>query len=142
MPVVDADSHVTEPPDLWTARVAEKWRHLVPSVHSEERNERTVERWRVGNRALVDVDEFAVAGWSEPTPSHHLVLADADPGSWDPTERLMRLDEYALYAPVLYPTLLGFYSHVFVVHIIDDRAWVVIDRASCWERVWQHWSVY
>src|SRR3546814_9282598 len=86
MPVVDADSHVTEPPDLWTSRVAEKWRRLVPSVHSEARNGRTVERWRVGNRALVDVAEFAVAGWSEPPPSHPLVLADADPGSWDPTE--------------------------------------------------------
>src|SRR3546814_14703751 len=58
MPVVDADSHVTEPPDLWTSRVAEKWRHLVPSVHSAERNGRTVERWRVGNRALVAVAEL------------------------------------------------------------------------------------
>ena len=122
MPVVDADSHVTEPPDLWTSRVAEEWRHLVPSVHNEERDGRTVERWRVGNRALVDVAEFAVAGWSEPTPSHPLVLADADPGSWDPNERLKRLDEYGVYAQVLYPNLLGFYSHVFVDQITDARA--------------------
>src|SRR3546814_20687631 len=78
---------------------------------------------------MVDVAEFAVAGWSEPTPSHPLVLADADPGSWDPTERLKRLDEYGVYAQVLYPNLLGFYSHVFVEQISDSRAVVACVKA-------------
>lgn len=122
MPVVDADSHVTEPPDLWTSRISEDWRHLVPAVHQEERNGSIVERWRVGERALVDVAEFAVAGWREPSPSHPLVLADADPGAWNPVDRLRRLDEYGVYAQVLYPNLLGFYSHVFLDQIPDIDA--------------------
>ena len=29
MPIVDTDSHVSEPPDLWTSRLAERWRPLM-----------------------------------------------------------------------------------------------------------------
>ena len=36
--VVDTDTHVTEPPDLWTSRVASKWKDDVPhvEVHPEQ----------------------------------------------------------------------------------------------------------
>ena len=32
VPVVDADAHVNEPPDLWQDRVAAKWRDRAPKV--------------------------------------------------------------------------------------------------------------
>ncbi len=47
-------------------------------------------------------------------PSHPPTLEDADPGSWNPVERLKRMDEYGIYAAVLYPNLIGFYSHAFM----------------------------
>jgi len=28
--VIDVDTHVTEPPDLWTSRVPAKWHERVP----------------------------------------------------------------------------------------------------------------
>ena len=30
--IIDADTHITEPADVWTSRVARKWRDRVPSV--------------------------------------------------------------------------------------------------------------
>ena len=30
--VIDVDTHVTEPPDVWTSRVSSKWGDLVPHV--------------------------------------------------------------------------------------------------------------
>ena len=39
--VIDVDTHVTEPPDVWTSRVASKWKDRVPRVE------------RVGEHGLV-----------------------------------------------------------------------------------------
>ena len=32
IPIIDTDTHVVEPPDLWTSRVSSKWGDLVPHV--------------------------------------------------------------------------------------------------------------
>ena len=32
IPIIDADTHVVEPPDLWTSRMSSKWGDLVPHV--------------------------------------------------------------------------------------------------------------
>src|SRR5262252_6633289 len=32
--VIDVDTHVTEPADLWTSRVAKKWRERVPHLET------------------------------------------------------------------------------------------------------------
>jgi len=32
--VVDVDTHLTEPPDLWTSRVSSKWGDAVPHVEN------------------------------------------------------------------------------------------------------------
>ena len=29
---IDTDTHITEPPDVWTARVTKKWSDIVPHV--------------------------------------------------------------------------------------------------------------
>ena len=31
-PVIDVDTHVSEPPDVWTSRVSGKWGDRVPHV--------------------------------------------------------------------------------------------------------------
>lgn len=112
MPIVDTDSHVTEPPDLWTSRLGDEWGELVPHTRFDER--KGEDRWHIGEKRLTGVANFAMAGWSEFPPSHPPRLDQADPASWNPTERLKRLDEYGVYAQVLYPNLLGFYSQVFL----------------------------
>ena len=42
LPVIDVDSHWTEPPDLWTSRAPA---HLKDRTLRVERNERGVDQW-------------------------------------------------------------------------------------------------
>ncbi|HMG41317.1 MAG TPA: amidohydrolase family protein [Acidimicrobiales bacterium] len=112
MPLVDCDSHVTEPPDLWTSRVSSKWGDDVP--HLEMHEPSGERKWRVGDSLLTSEAKFSMAGWSDYPPSHPPTLDEADPASWDPAARLDRLDEYGLYAQVLYPNVIAFSTPAFI----------------------------
>ena len=110
--VIDADSHVVEPVDLWTSRVPAKFGDLVPRTKwSEARREHV---WVVGERPLYGIGTFAMAGWGEFLPGHPPTLEEADRASWDARARLARLDEYGTYAQVLYPNLIGFFFGTFL----------------------------
>ena len=34
--IIDTDTHLVEPPDLWTSRMSKKWGDLVPSVRWDD----------------------------------------------------------------------------------------------------------
>src|SRR5215471_18497322 len=99
--VADVDSHVIEPPDLWTSRVSKKWGDQVPHVKYHER--RREDWWFVGSRKLYGVGAFAQAGWPEFPPSHPRSLSDAFPAAVEPKARLAYLDSIGVYYQVLYP---------------------------------------
>lgn len=112
-PIVDMDSHVTEPPDLWTARIRRpRWAGQVPHVVFDEK--RQIERWVVGDKRLTGVAGWAVAGWHEYPPSHPPTLREADPAAWDAQRRSQRLDEYGITMQALYPNLLAFFPYAFL----------------------------
>jgi uncharacterized protein len=48
--VIDTDTHITEPPDLWTSRVQKELVDKVPKV--ERHPEGGVSTWRIGSRWL------------------------------------------------------------------------------------------
>ena len=50
------------------------------------------------------------AGWHEYPPSHPPRWEDADPHTWDAKLRLERMDEYGVWAQVLYPNVALFNS--------------------------------
>jgi predicted TIM-barrel fold metal-dependent hydrolase len=110
--VADVDSHIIEPPDLWTSRISAKWGDLVPHVKYHER--RGEEIWYVGDKKLYGVGAFAQAGWKEFPPSHPTRLAEALPAAVDPKARLAYMDEHGIYYQLLYCNILGFHSHVFL----------------------------
>jgi predicted TIM-barrel fold metal-dependent hydrolase len=111
-PLIDSDSHVTEPADLWSTHLPAKWSDQAPKpVWSDRFNE---PRWRVGDDELNGIGEFAQAGWPDFPPSHPRSYEEADPASFDPKARLERLDEYGVYAQVLYPNVLGFSARSFM----------------------------
>jgi predicted TIM-barrel fold metal-dependent hydrolase len=109
--LIDTDTHVSEPPDLWTSRVSDDWKGLVPHVIVDDNGR---ERWSVGTKLLEGSSKWAAAGWTEYPPSAPPTLAEADPGSWDPAARLERMDEYGIFAQVLYPNILAFYMQMFM----------------------------
>jgi predicted TIM-barrel fold metal-dependent hydrolase len=113
MNMVDADSHVIEPPDLWESRVARAFRDRVPRVLEENANEWLVCEGRKlmsaghlsglsrGDRAL-PVDSTLLKGrWRE----------DILPGAFEPAARLADMDTDGVDVAVIYPTVaLAFYS--------------------------------
>jgi len=110
--VADVDSHVIEPPDLWTSRVSSKWGDLVPHVEYHERRQEDI--WYIGERRLFGVAAFAQAAWPEFPPSHPRTMSEALPAAVDPKARLEYMDSIGVYYQVLYPNILGFHSHVFL----------------------------
>lgn len=104
--IIDTDTHVVEPPDLWTSRMSKKWGDLVPHVRWDE--QRGDEAWFVSGTRMSAVGAPAMAGWHEYPPSCPPRFADTDPRSWDPAKRLALMDDYGIHAQILYPNVAVF----------------------------------
>jgi predicted TIM-barrel fold metal-dependent hydrolase len=116
--VIDADTHLTEPVDLWTARLPERFRADAPRVELHE--ESGTWRWRVGDRWCSLVGNYSIAGWPEPMPSCPPSLDEADPACYDATARLAHMDRFGIRAQVLYPNVIAFEGHAFMA--LPDEA--------------------
>ena len=110
--VIDTDTHLTEPPDLWTSRVAAKWRDEVPRVDIHPQTGH--HHWQVAGTWLASVGYFAYAGWRNYPPDMPNEYDEIDPGAFDAAARLRRMDEYGIWGHVLYPNLIGFESPLFM----------------------------
>src|SRR5207249_2330026 len=69
--------------------------------------------WIMGDQVGTERDVFpvgvvAMAGWKEVLPGHPPTHAEADPACYDAKARLQKMDQYGLYAHILYPNVGGF----------------------------------
>jgi predicted TIM-barrel fold metal-dependent hydrolase len=104
-PVVDADGHVCEPPDLWTTRLPAHLRERGIRLRWNEStgyDEAWVEDWCITDRGLVGLGN---AGTSFADLGRGRRYADGHPGGFDARERLRVLDAEGIDAAVLYPGL-------------------------------------
>ena len=108
--IIDTDAHLVEPPDLWTSRMSPKWGDLVPRVRWDD--DAQEEAWFLADQRLGPVASAAQAGWHEYPPAHPPRWVDADPHTWDPKLRLERMDEYGVWAQILYPNVALFNTTV------------------------------
>jgi uncharacterized protein len=108
--VIDTDTHVTEPPDVWTSRLAAKWADVAPRVELDWDDQ---PRWRIGQQWLTPPAYYAHAGSTTYPPFLPTRLETVDAGSYDPAVRLERMNEYGIHAAVLYPNLIGFETPAF-----------------------------
>ena len=104
--VIDTDTHVVEPYDLWTSRLPARWRDQAPHVKWDENHQE--DAWYFGTERIGPAASAAQAGWREYPPDHPPRLADVDAATWDAKARLARMDEYGVWAQVLYPNVAGF----------------------------------
>ena len=75
LPVIDVDSHWTEPPDLWTSRAPASLKDRALRV---QRNDQGVEQWRE-----VFAHQPPEGGWNNTlvlTPDNMLLVAGSAPG--------------------------------------------------------------
>jgi len=110
--VIDADAHVTEPPEVWQERVPSKFKEMAPRM---VRGEDGVDRWYVaGVQTRLSVGATAPAGWTEPLPSLPRNMDEIPRAAWDAKERLAYMDSIGLWAQVMYPNVGGFGNQAFL----------------------------
>ena len=125
MPVIDVDSHWTEPPDLWSKRAPEKFRDRVLRV---AKNAEGVEQW-----VIEDGQVMGQVGYCSIRPDGSKSKAsiafdtfdEVHPGAIDVAPRLDYMDEHGLTLQIVYPNILGFVGHM-VMNVKDAE-----HRAFC-----------
>jgi uncharacterized protein len=109
--IIDADTHFTEPHDLWVKRAPAKWKERVPQVKMLDGQmswvidqDKSIGTGAHPNSAVLktgvkvrDLDQFL-----------KLKFADVHPGSSSVKERLAVMDEAGIHAQIVYPNILGF----------------------------------
>lgn len=112
IPIIDTDTHITEPRDTWTARMStKKWGDMVPHVKFDD--EAQEEYWFLGDTKMVPACMTAQAGWPEKFPSHPKTFEAAHPASYDADARIELMDELGIWAMALYPNIGGFGSQIW-----------------------------
>jgi predicted TIM-barrel fold metal-dependent hydrolase len=111
--VIDADTHIIEPYDLWTSRVSQKrWGDKVPHVVWNEETQSEV--WVAGDDILFPGVAVASAGFRKAPPYLPQRWTDLEPDVWRAEDRLALMTEQGIYAAVLYPNVTGFGAGRFV----------------------------
>jgi uncharacterized protein len=102
--IISADSHITEPPDTYSARIDRKYKDVAPKM--------------VRHDALGDV--FVIDGMRRPLPMGLLAAAgkpaeqiriagvkfeEMHRGGWDPEARIADQDRDGVFAEIVYPTV-------------------------------------
>lgn len=109
--IIDADTHLTEPHDLWTSRAPAKWKDKVPQVKMFEgqmswviNGDQSIGTGAHPNSAVLK-DGSKVRDLSR---FLQLKFDDVHLGSSSMKERLQVMDEAGIYAQIVYPNILGF----------------------------------
>lgn len=123
---IDVDAHITEPGDVWTARVPVHLRDRAPRL---ERQPDGRDLWHVGDSTpLVPVGHTAVAGWPDPFPAGPRNMDEVPLAAFDPHARLEYLDSIGAWAQALYPNVAGFGNQSFLA-LEDDELMLACVRA-------------
>lgn len=122
--IIDADSHITEPSDVWTSRVAAKDVESVPHVVRKDGHD----VWVLNDVQIDTVGVSAPAGWDDFPASYPPGFEDVHPGSYSAADRVKYMDEAGIWAQVLYPNVAGFGAQRFLA-MKDERLQLECVRA-------------
>jgi len=117
--IIDVDAHITEPHDLWTSRAPASLKDRVPHVEGEGLER----KWVVDGIEIATTNPVSVIGKdgrkSRGTEFFGWQIEEVHEASWDMKQRVSFLDEFGLYAQILYPNGAGFGSERFM-KVEDD----------------------
>lgn len=108
--VIDVDSHITEPPDVWTARVPASMRSKVPSIVRID----GVDTWMADDVRISTPGVVSMAGYDGIIPDYPKTFDEIPASMWDAQARLKHLDDQGIAAQVLYPNVGGFGNGYFL----------------------------
>lgn len=134
IPVLDVDTHLTEPADLWTSRAPQKYQDLVPRVQFFPNDElEHVIGWRPqrgqqngGMAGVWVVEDDIVLGFaggaSVINKNNEKIrgfgflnwpLTDVSPGATYIEPRLQMMDDVGIWGQIVYPNAVGFGGQAF-----------------------------
>lgn len=112
--VIDTDTHLTEPRDLWTSRAPAKYADRVPRVEVIDGKNTWVFDGNIiggaGSSAVVDRDGNKHLGLSFIGMSYD----EIQPAAFDVAERVRLMDELGIWAQIVYPNTFGFGGQKFI----------------------------
>jgi predicted TIM-barrel fold metal-dependent hydrolase len=97
--LISADGHLNEPADVWTSRVASRYRDLVPRVERLEQGDGWV---FPGIDTAVPFSWGATAGRDPETVGPWCRFEDINPGSYDPAARVREMEEDGVDAELIF----------------------------------------
>jgi len=122
LPIIDVDSHFTEPPDFWTARAPARLRDAAPRVVTTDEGR---DQWIVDRDILLAPPGFCVIRHDASKAFGMMSLGrfeDMHPAATEPKARLKMLDTHGLTFQIIYPNVLGFAgSMIMRVEDVDLR---------------------
>lgn len=131
--IIDADTHVTETPDLWTSRAPARMRDQVPRVHTGADGS---QRWVVGgSRAIASPGMTATAGvgtFKNPPKTYE----EMHPGAYDAKARLKYMDHMGIWAMVMYPNVGGFGAQQFLKLNDPELMLTCVQIYNDWQTEW------
>ena len=109
--VIDVDTHLTEPPDTWTARMPRAVHDDVPHIENIDGQD----TWMAGDTRLGAPGYYSMAGFDGLMPLKiPQTFAEIHPSMYDADARLAFMDEQGIDAQVLYPNVGGFGNAYFL----------------------------
>ncbi len=99
--LISADSHVNEPPDLWTSRVPAAMRDRAPRIERFEEGDAWVLE---GVADPINFGMNACAGLEPEAMRRWVRFEDLRPGGYDPSARVTEMERDGVDAEMLYPT--------------------------------------
>ncbi len=102
-PLISADSHMCEPPNLWLERIDRNFRDRAPRIEANPGN-LTGSFFTCENLPPFRVSGAFAAGKSFDKDFMEAGMEDCLPGGWDPAARLSDMEKDGIVAEVLYTT--------------------------------------
>lgn len=97
--LISADGHLNEPADVWTSRVATRYRDLVPRVERFPEGDGWV---LPGAEAPIPFSWGATAGRDPASVGPWCIYEDINPGSYDPAARVKEMAEDGVDAELIF----------------------------------------
>jgi len=108
--VVDVDTHISEPWDLWTSRAPAKWRDRVPQMKKSAEGKWL---WTIDGDRSMGVSSASSVVYADGRKADGIEFADwqvdqVHPACSKAKERLQVMDELGVWAQIIYPNVMGF----------------------------------
>ena len=116
--VIDADTHLTEPHDLWTSRAPREWVDRVPQVREVEGRPMWTIDGQVFGKAVGAAVVLPDGGKTFGTDFMDFRIDDVHAGASSVAPRVALMDELGIHAQIVYPNVVGFGGQRFA-EIVD-----------------------